>query len=286
ARVRRLDRQLAAWSARGGRLVWTVHNVAPHERRFPAAEDALADLLAGRSDLVHVFCDTTVGDVPALAAVPPDRILAVPHASYVGWYPDSVDPATARGLLGLPADKVVVGLVGALRPYKGIDTLVDALDEPGLADVHVLVSGRRGRTALPELSAQLEAAHAHPRVHVRSGYVPAGELAVHLKACDLAVFPYRRTLSSGAVLAALSFGTPVVAPAQGCIPDAVDESCAQLYDADRPGAFAEALAVAVRRLTDPAARHAARAAADRRPATAMSQAFLGSVFAGRGTTPG
>jgi len=42
--------------------------------------------------------------------------------------------------------------------------------------------------------------------------------------------PYKDILTSGAVILAMSFGKPIIAPAIGCIPDVLDSEGSILYD--------------------------------------------------------
>ena len=44
----------------GGRLIWTVHNVLPHEARLPELEAKVCQALADRAAVVHVMCEETV----------------------------------------------------------------------------------------------------------------------------------------------------------------------------------------------------------------------------------
>ncbi len=60
AAVAELATALEAFRAGGGRLVWTVHNVLPHEAVHVDSEIAVARLLADHADLVHVSSEATL----------------------------------------------------------------------------------------------------------------------------------------------------------------------------------------------------------------------------------
>ena len=114
------------------------------------------------------------------------------------------------------------------------------------------------------------------RLHL--GFVADEDLQVYFRAADVAVFPYRRTLNSGALMAALTFGTPVIAPAQGCLPEVVSPEFGILYDPDAEDGFAAALA-RIDELRTPAARAAAARAGLSLTPEAMSDQFLGALRA-------
>src|SRR5690606_28321688 len=52
----------------------------------------------------------------------------------------------------------------------------------------------------------------HPRITILKGYVEDEDVARLFAAADYALFPYRRISTSGALLLALTYGVPVIAP--------------------------------------------------------------------------
>jgi len=111
-------------------------------------------------------------------------------------------------------------------------------------------------------------------LHARK--LPAGQVQLFLRAADVAVLPYLRSLNSGALLLALTFGVPVVLPAGGGLAELSDPAYARTFDADDPDGLRSAL-LAAGDLATPAARSAARSAAEARDATALSRAFLAGL---------
>ena len=84
--------------------------------------------VVARADVVHVLSEGTVAAAASLYEIPADKVLHLPHPAYLGVYPDDVSDADARRTYGLGADDIVFGLVGHLRPYKGLDELLDAFE--------------------------------------------------------------------------------------------------------------------------------------------------------------
>ena len=102
--------------------------------------------------------------------------------------------------------------------------------------------------------------------------MPPNHVQRFLRAADVVVVPYVRSLNSGALFLALTFGVPVIVPAGGALADAVDDRFAVTYAGGTPGALAEAL-VRAADLVTPAAREAAREAADARDPVVLSRLF-------------
>ena len=62
-----------------------------------------------------------------------------------------------------------------------------------------------------------------------------------MNACDVVVLPYRRILTSGAAVLAMSFGKPCIAPRAGCVTDILDENGAIFFDPSVSGNLERAL---------------------------------------------
>lgn len=238
---RRADRFLAGLDAagdRGARLVWTVHNALPHDAAHPAVELELRQAIADRATLVHVMCDDTPAAI-APVRLDPARTVTVPHGAYVDVHADQLDRAAARRRLGLASSSTVVLALGQVRPYKGLDELLDAWDAAGAAaqGAELVVAGQPVNH--PGVAELRERADHAAGVHLHLGRVDDDDLQVFLGAADVAVLPHVRALNSGLVGLAHAFGLAVIAPRRGCLPAHVAPGASRVHE---PGALAGALA--------------------------------------------
>jgi glycosyltransferase involved in cell wall biosynthesis len=277
--VAELERRLDRFTAARGRLVWTVHNVVPHDATYPDAEVAVCRLLAERARLVHVLSPETLTAVAPYYPLDPDRVVVVPHSSYLGVYPARLARGPARRRLGLGREDRVLVTFGRIRPYKGIERLLDALKAPPLDDprLRLLVAGAQG--AAPGVQALVDRLTETPRVVVHAQRVPPREVQVWMRSADLAVLPYTAILNSGAFLLAETFGLPVVAPRAGALAAREGQPHVRLFD---DGDFEAVLASAVRDLVESpegaaVARESALAAAAANPPEEMARRFAAAV---------
>ena len=213
----------------GYRLVWTVHNAAPHEN--PGAGDRLVRATLRRLATLIVHCDAA----RRLLGPAGRGALVIPHGSYVGRYPNGIGARTARERLGLEPDARVFLAFGQVRFYKGLDALLRAFGELPEPRACLVIAGEPiGGVELPPV--------ADPRIRLFLRHVPDAEVQVFLNAADLLVLPYRNVLTSGAAMLALSFGRAIVAPRLGCLPELERSGAALLYDPADPDGLAAALA--------------------------------------------
>lgn len=174
-------------------LVRTLHNPTPHE-----APTTVERLLLGwcehRTDLWLRLNPLT----SAPSAAPVRTVL---HGHYREWFAGRAVPEPVAGRLLL---------FGLVRPYKGVEALLDAfvgLPDPR-ASLHVT-----GRATSADLRREVEARAARdPRVALHLEHVDDARLAEEVGAAQLVVLPYREMHNSGAAVLALSLGRPVLVP--------------------------------------------------------------------------
>jgi beta-1,4-mannosyltransferase len=201
---------LAIARLRGVRIVWTVHNLDPHEGGRPWIDRSLGRAVARLADTVLAHSRHCAERISARLGRADVEVAY--HGNYLGVYPpprrgrDEV-----RRELGIPEDAHVFLAFGLIRPYKQIPTLIAELGEIPDPRLRLIVAGK----PLDERMRQwLEAASADdPRVVLRLDRIPDTEVAELHAAADVAVLAYRDVFSSGALMLALSNGLPVVAPA-------------------------------------------------------------------------
>jgi glycosyltransferase involved in cell wall biosynthesis len=269
--LRRLDTQREA----GGRIVWTVHNILPHEARFEAEEIRLSAEVAARSDVIHVLVQRTAELVAPHYELPEDRLLHVPHMSYVGAYEDHVSGPDARHALGLLADELVYLVLGAIRPYKGLPELLDAWATlPPDRPRRLVIAG--APSDQPGIDELIERAALAPDVLLDARKIPAPEMQTFLRAADVAVLPYRQALNSGALMLALTFGLPAIVPAGSGLAEVVDDRFGRTFDPASPTALADALVAAPKLATKSARAAATKTAAELSPA-AVSRRFASGL---------
>jgi beta-1,4-mannosyltransferase len=228
---------LLAWlRMRGIALVWTVHNLRPHEPTRPRLESLLSRVV---SRICHVLV--------AHSAYARERIqecwgaslevAVIPLGNYIAPFPaGQASRAELRATLGIPGDAYVFLAFGQVRPYKRLPDLVTAFRGLSGDDVRLLIVGK---PVVADEARRLREAAAHdPRVLLDLREVPDAEVSgVHLCA-DAAVLAYRDVFSSGALLLALSFGLPVVAPDVGTAAEIAGPSASELF---KPGCLTDAL---------------------------------------------
>lgn len=222
SRYRSFLEALDGLQERGVPLIWTVHNVLPHECEDPGLEAELRQELADRADVVHVMCEETVRACAGRFEIPESKLRVLPHPSYIDVYPNLVDRDTARYELGLSPDDFLYLCFGKIRPYKGVDLLLNAFDRLSrhVPNAKLLLVGELGR--FEDVDEIVQRAGANPNVVTNFNSIPDADVQLYMNATDVVVLPYRTALNSGALQLAYSFARPVIAPEVGCLSSQIE----------------------------------------------------------------
>ena len=211
------------------KLVWTVHNIYNHEKRFVSLELFFSRLLARLSDKIIVHSRSAKKEVEkAFGLTGNSRIVVVPHGNYISAYKNTIGRSQARKQLRIPSTATVFLYFGLIRPYKGVLELISAFKKLGNSQARLFIIGKPLDDQLAEKVR--EKRDVDPRIRVVFEFIPDDKIQVFMNAADVVVLPYRDVLTSGAVILAMSFGKPVIAPRMGCIPDVLDDRGSFLYD--------------------------------------------------------
>jgi len=186
------------------------------------------------------------------AGVPAERVHVIPHGAFDYLTRISAPAPLPPELAG--AEGPVILAFGLVRPYKGVDLLVDAMRE--LEGAELWIVGRPLGVDLGLLRARAAATGA--RVRFVSRFVADREIPSIFERADIVALPYRDAEQSGVLYTALAFGKPIVVSDVGGFPEIAARGAARLVSSGLVAPLAAALGDLI---ADPQARAALGAAA-------------------------
>jgi len=209
----------------GIKIVWTVHNIVNHERRFSSIELFFSKILARLCDKLIVHCPSAKEEVMKVYGIGNSSIAVIPHGKYN--YENRMSREQARKMLQLDSSDFVFLYFGQIRPYKGVYELIDAFKMLGNAKAQLLIVGNPY-----DKDIVIKNRSENKNIKTILKFVPNEEIQIYMNAADIVVIPYKEILTSGAVILAMSFGKPVIAPKMGCISDILNEKGGFLYQGE------------------------------------------------------
>ncbi len=206
-------------------LVLTAHDILPREPR--RGQLAAQRRCYERFDAIVVHSERGRARLIGELGVDPARVHVIPHGALM--------PLTAGVPQQLPfqADRPVVLFFGLLRPYKGLDLLLDAWR--GVNDSELWIVG------MPKFDISSLRRAAPPNVRFVTGFVSDAEMAAFFTRANLVVLPYREADQSGVAFTALGSGTPLLLSDVGGFPELAATGAARTFPTGNVVALREAL---------------------------------------------
>lgn len=219
------------------KLLFICHNVRPHEQghfsRLLLPFTLKKVLGQGDGFLVHSQADADilreyipkanvkVSALPTYAALGSERVAALPVA--------------------LPTDRPLLLFCGLIRPYKGLDILLEAvalLKRP----FHLLIAGEFWQGGRASYQTQVAQLGLEDCVTIIDEYLPDELLAACIDRANVVVFPYRSATQSAMVQTAFGRGKPVITTNVGGLAEAVEDGRTGLVvPPEDPTALADAI---------------------------------------------
>jgi glycosyltransferase involved in cell wall biosynthesis len=220
-------------------LVITAHDVIPREPR--AGQRAAQRRLYDHFDAIVVHSEHGRHRLIDELGVDDARVHTIAHGAFT--HLASATPATASVELPSQTEKPVVLCFGLMRPYKGIELLLQAWD--GIDDAELWIVG------MPRMDISDLLRRAPASVRFVPRFVGDDELGAYFRRADLVVLPYREIDQSGVLFTALAFAKPLLLSDVGGFPEIAATGAARTFPAGDVAALNRELTAL---LGDPAAR--------------------------------
>jgi glycosyltransferase involved in cell wall biosynthesis len=188
----------------------------------------------GRMDAVIAHSEHGAARLRDEVGLDPERVHVIPHGAfdYLTRLPEEKQlPAELEG-----AEGPVILFFGLLRPYKGLDTLLEAFRRVEGAELWIVGNPRMDVEPLRALAAE-----APGRVRFVTRFVEDAEVPAIFRRADVVVLPYRDAEHSGVLYTGLAFGKPLALSAVGGFSELAPTGAARIVPPEDPPALAAAL---------------------------------------------
>jgi len=212
-------------------IVWTIHNLRSHEQRLPDAwERFMQRYFARHATRIRVFARDSIERVIARLGVDRDKLCVIPEGNYIDYYPNKISGSAARARLDLGTDDFVLLWLGSIRPYKGLQELIEAFKKIAGPEWRLIIAGK------PYIKSYakdiIELARTDGRIHLHTRFIPEDELQVFYNAADAVVLPFAEIENSASLNVAMGFRKAVVAPKLGVVAERLCRQPELVYEPD------------------------------------------------------
>jgi glycosyltransferase involved in cell wall biosynthesis len=214
-------------------VVYSFGNVVPHEFDTPYEHK--------RHELICSLVNDVISLSPALteslikAGIDPAHIWPCEHADISDYFTVPADWPDFRHSYGISDCSTFLLHIGSIRPYKGVETVIEAVKRAQNPNLRLVIAGRPSSGYTVEMIQQMVTGE--DRIILGPlRLLTNEEMGWMFKEADFCLLPYRNIGHSGLVCQSLGLGVPIIASSVGCLPDYVNSGTGLLFhpgDADQ-----------------------------------------------------
>lgn len=191
------------------KIIWTVHNVTPHNNYYPALYARVIRYFVRRLDGVIFMSIASQKEMvkryPGIRKIPN---LINPHPFYTK-YPNTCTKDYAKSRLNLNCEARVILFFGRIDHYKNVNGLIKKFLAESQDKMHLVIAGKPTPLMRTQIMNQIEGRN---NISIFFGHIPDDEVQFYFNAADLVVLPFSRITNSGSVILSLTFGCVTLVP--------------------------------------------------------------------------
>lgn len=201
------------------KIVCIADNIIPHEKR--PGDTAFTKYFVKPIQGFLTMSQSVLKDLDLVAPQKPK--LYTPHPLYDN-FGDSFPKAEARKKLGIPTDEKVILFFGFIRKYKGLDLLLEAMNDVRIKEkgIKLIVAGEfyEKREAYDE---QIKSLGLAEQLYLFTDFIPNAEVGLYFSAADVVVQPYRNATQSGITQICFHFDKPMIVTNVGGLAESIPD---------------------------------------------------------------
>lgn len=215
----------------GGKLVWTIHNLKPHDGKWLSIHQILHKWMAGKAELILVHSENVINEVSQLYECDKNKIEVYAHPKFPAELKKRDEAHSYLfekfGLKIHPAKKVL-GSVGAISNYKNFLSTIKLLKEIDGNFVYLIFGYvKKGQSELHRTL--LSYAEELDWLYYVPGFVDENDLPFIMSSFDICPFNFEEITTSGGVELSLAYNRIIVAPRLGSLHDKEDLQQVHLF---------------------------------------------------------
>ncbi len=225
-------------------VVMTVHDIKSHYERFVSRDSFLRRSLRIPHCLITHYQEGKKQLIDHWG-VDGERVSVIPHGIMMPLH-SPVGRSEARRKLGLSEESRILLFFGSIRPNKGLDVLLEALNyiRSRVPEVLLIVAGAVPRgMSFRKYSDIIQKLNLSENVRTEVNFIPDEDVDSFMAAADVVVLPYVKfEAQSGVLLRAYAHKKPVVVSDVGAMGELVSsDKVGQVVEPGIPKALAKAV---------------------------------------------
>ncbi len=196
----------------GYKIVWTVHNILPHEKQF--INDIYASKVLSKLCNVKIVHSKSAIDEMRHLDFDIKNINIIPHGNYIESYVNEITRKEARRILNINNNDFIFLFFGRVEKYKGIEYMLNEFSKINNHNIKLIICGA---CTDPELLTKIQLYITNSNITFINKHINNNDIQIFMNASDTVILPFNKINSSGSAILALSFAKTIIAPQKGTL---------------------------------------------------------------------
>jgi len=212
------------------KIVWTLHNILPHDVDNKNLHIFIRRWFASKCDWIRVFSESSVHNAKSILKVDNNKFKVVPEGDYTSFYMNETNDTESRKILGICSGKKVLLYLGLIKPYKGLESLIDTFYSIENSNLILIIAGAPIDEDYSTFLKKKISDYNRHNVIYKDEFIPENELQYYFNASNFVVLPFDQIENSGSVIMAMGFKKAIIAPKLGVLVDRLKYQPQLLYE--------------------------------------------------------
>jgi beta-1,4-mannosyltransferase len=189
-------------------IIHTLHNTHNHAGLRLRLEQLIYGFFLKRCTKIRVYSEAVKRTAIDTFGIPAERISVIQDPPYHFYYENITSSTECRVHLNIPETDFVFLFFGKIKPYKGLENLIQSFLSVAKPDACLLIAGES--LNLQYLEELKKLSYSHPRILWFDRFIAKHEVQYFFNAADVIVLPFVSIDHSGSIDLAMSFSKPVI----------------------------------------------------------------------------
>ncbi len=204
------------------KVISLLDNIIPHEKRI--GDISLSKYFAKSVQGFVAMSKSVLSDLDKFDILKPREL--TPHPLFDN-FGDAIGKFAAKENLQLNASKKYMLFFGIIRDYKGLDLLLEAMNERELRDLDAnLIIAGEFYVDKKKYSDLIDKYNLKNRIELHDRFIPNSEVANYFCASDIIVQPYKSATQSGVTQIGFHFEKPMLVTKVGGLDEIIPHNIA------------------------------------------------------------
>ncbi|MHA1224102.1 MAG: hypothetical protein ACTSP3_12800 [Candidatus Heimdallarchaeaceae archaeon] len=208
----------------GGKVIWTVHNKYPHDRKYLKANKLLRKFFAKLTNGLHVHCQSAIGIMQPILKVKETKFFVLEHPKFdvkIIEREKAIEILNKKYFLEKKVSQTdqLFLMFGQIAPYKGILEIMQIFKEEKDTKKKLLVVGKvkaKQEEYLKKLKMEVKNSTS---ILLLDKVIREEEVYLFFNAADFVVLNHKGILTSALIYQARDYQKHIISTKEGCNQD-------------------------------------------------------------------